>query len=104
MKEKALKIRHLLISIFISLTTIFFKGIIKINAQRLSNMKTYSGGYPIAWFEYYYPSNINLSIRYVYDNFTQYYKIDIFAFFLNVAVIALMLNLLKKLYNTLTKS
>ncbi len=67
-------------------------------------MNTYSGGYPITWFEFYYPKDINLTISCVFNNFNHHYKIDLFAFFLNVLVIMLIIGLLIKLYNTLIKN
>jgi len=66
-------------------------------------MNTYSGGFPISWFEFYYPSNVNLSIDYIYMNFTNHFKIDIFAFFMNTLLIMLFITLLKKKINYFSK-
>lgn len=74
------------------------------NSQTLGNMKTYSGGYPIAWFEFYYPADVNLSIGYVYSNFSNQYKVELFAFFLNVLIITIIVELLKGLYKALFKN
>ena len=105
MKKFSPKINSLFLSISITLLTVFFEGFILINSQKLSgSMKTYSGGYPIAWFEYYYPSDVNLSIGYVYQNLIPYYKIELFAFFLNVLVINVIIDLLKELYKILFKN
>lgn len=104
MRRKFFKINNFFISTFISLLTIFLKGIILMNSQTLGNMKTYSGGYPIAWFEFYYPADVNLSIGYVYSNFSNQYKVELFAFFLNVLIITIIVELLKGLYKALFKN
>jgi len=95
-KYETIKLDYL-ISVFISLSSIFLKGSININSQILSNMNTYSGGFPIAWFEFYYPSDVRLSIGYIANNFSDHYKIELFAFFLNFLVIFLIIQLVKKL-------
>lgn len=97
-----MKNRVLYVAIFISFLTIFLKGIVLINSQQLSIMNTYSGGFPVAWFELYYPNEVNEPINFIYENFRNEpkiisYKIDLFAFLLNVLVIILIISIMKKL-------
>lgn len=97
--HRKIKMNDVIISLLISLLTVFIRGYILINSQTLGNMNTYSGGFPISWFEFYYPSNVKLSIDYIYLNFRNHFKIDLFALFLNTLVIMSVINLLKKTFH-----
>jgi hypothetical protein len=73
--------------LILSLISVLISGIITINTQKLTNLKTYSGGFPISWFEYYYPPNTNLNLKYIINNWHSYYKIDLLGFALNTIAI-----------------
>lgn len=81
------------LSIFVlSLLSVFIKGIILVNTQVPTGLNTYSGGFPIAWFEFYYPYNVNLTFDYIIHNWIGYYKIDLLSLAFNTIVIYYIIN------------
>ena len=88
------KIILFLISVLFCLLMIFFKGLLT-NSQTISDMSTYSGGFPFTYFEFYYPKNIELDVSYVMENINRAnYKLDIGVFVIDVILVYLLITIL----------
>lgn len=89
-KSKAILIT---VSLILAILTVVFPGVVLINHQDLSNevslidMETYSGGFPVSWFEYYYPSSegeyLMIEVIKTIGDTNTYYKVELFAVVLN---------------------
>lgn len=99
--KKFFNLKDSLIAFLISLFTIFLKGVIHINSQQIPSMRTYSGGFPIAWFEFYYPKDVPLTVNYVINHLSNHYLIELLALFLNTAFFIFVLRSLRQLYHRL---
>jgi hypothetical protein len=79
----------IILSSIINIISVYFTGILA-NTQTLQHLKTYSGGMPLTWFEFYYPVDVKLSTMYVINNITlSNFKVDIGIFFINIIIISI---------------
>ena len=58
-------------------------------------------GFPIAWFEFYYPKDVTLTVNYVINHLSNHYLIELLALFLNTAFFIFVLRSLRQLYHRL---
>ncbi|MCL2405309.1 MAG: hypothetical protein FWC92_07160 [Defluviitaleaceae bacterium] len=88
---KKISAMSLLIAVVIALACAFVTGILA-NTQQMDTLNTFSGGLPLTWFEYYYPLDVDLNLRYVISNFHMHYmKIDLLVLVINIVLINLVI-------------
>ena len=82
--KKLIKLKLIVLSIITSLIATIFQGI-QVNSQKINGLNTLSSGFPLTYFEFYYPNNTEPTIGYIIQNInTSNFKIDILILVINI--------------------